>query len=298
MKRPNADTMEMLSYAIRGAITATPGSVLYVADYSSIEARVLLWLAGDEAALDIFRSGRDIYCEMARSIYGYECTKEHKDERALGKVAVLGLGYQMGAAKFQDTAFVMGGITIDEEMAQQVVQAYRTKFVKVKEMWWETEAAAIEAVSSKKPVVNGYTTWFREGRFLFCVLPSGRRLAYPDPQLKPNMTPWGEMRTALTFSGVNPISHKWQRTHTYGGSLVENITQAVARDLMAAALLRCEHSDTYVPVLSVHDEMIAEAEEGTGSVAEFETLMAETPPWADSLPVACKGWTGFRYAKN
>lgn len=292
------DLMEVLSYAVRGAITATPGRMLYVADYAAIEARVLLWLAGDEAALDVFRAGRDIYCEMAREIYGYECDKtHHPSERALGKVAVLGLGYQMGPAKFVDTALLMGGVTIDEEMAQQVVTAYRAKFHLVKSMWYATEEAAIEAVCTGKPIQNGYTIWEVQGRFLYCTLPSGRRLAYPDPKVAPKMTPWGDMKSQLTFMGTHPLSHKWVRQHSYGGSLVENITQAVARDLMAAALLRCEHSDTYVPVLSVHDEMIAEAVEDTGSVEEFERLMAALPDWADGMPVAAEGWTGMRYHK-
>jgi DNA polymerase len=290
--------MEVLSYAVRGAITASPGRVLYVADYAAIEARVLLWLAGDEAALNIFRGGGDIYLEMAETIYDHPCSKsEHPAERALGKVAVLGLGYQMGASKFVDTAFLMGGVTIDEEMAQQVVDAYRAKFPLVKAMWYATEEAAIEAVCMGKPVVNGYTTWRMAGRFLQCVLPSGRALSYPDPQVKPKMTPWGEMKSQLTFMGTHPLSHKWVRQHSYGGSLVENITQAVARDLMAAALLRCEYSDTYVPVLSVHDELIAEAKVGTGSVREFEELMAALPDWAEGLPVTAEGWTGFRYHK-
>lgn len=294
---PPENLMEVLSYAIRGAITASPGHVLYVADYAAIEARVLLWLAGDETALETFRDGRDIYLEMAASISGRVCTKADKDERALGKVAILGLGYQMGAAKFQDTALVMGGVTIDEDMSQQVVDAYRAKFWRVKDMWRETEEAAIEATCTKRPVVNGYTTWVREGKFLFCELPSGRRLAYPFPETRPTMTPWGDMRTQLTFMGVSQLAHRWQRTHTYGGSLVENITQAVARDLMAAALLRCEHSEIYTPVLSVHDEMIAEAVDGTGNVREFEALMAEVPDWAEGLPVAAEGWSGFRYRK-
>lgn len=291
------DVMEVLSYAVRGAITATPGHVLYVADYASIECRVLLWLAGDDDALDTFREGKDIYLEMASDIYGREIMKTDKEERALGKVAVLGCGYSMGAGKFQDTAFVMGGITIDEEMAQRTVDAYRAKFWRVKNMWYETEQAAIEATLTKRPVINGYTTWLREGKFLYCVLPSGRRLAYPFPETRPKMTPWGEMRTQLTFMGVHPLSHKWVRQHTYGGSLVENITQAVSRDLMAAALLRCEYSDIYTPVLSIHDEIVAEVPVGTGDVREFETLMAEVPKWGEGLPVVAEGWTGSRYHK-
>lgn len=203
----------------------------------------------------------------------------------------------MGAARFVDTALCMGGVTIDEDMAAQVVQAYRSKFFRVKNMWLETEQAASEAVLTKRSIVNGYTTWVKEGRFLYCVLPSGRRLSYPDPELRPRRMPWGDIKPSLTFMGVDPHTHQWTRQTTYGGMLVENITQAVSRDLMAEAMLRCAHSDVYQPVLSVHDEIVAEALQGTGCVEEFEQLMATVPDWADGCPVAAEGWTGVRYHK-
>ena len=106
------------------------------------------------------------------------------------------------------------------------------------------------------------------------------------------------MRTQLTFMGTHPLSHKWVRQHTYGGSLVENITQACSRDILAAALLRLEYSDTYTPVLSIHDESVCEAKAGEGSLEEFEGLMTELPEWADGLPVAVDSWSGFRYKKG
>ena len=109
--------------------------------------------------------------------------------------------------------------------------------------------------------------------------------------------PWGEMKGVLTYETVNQYNRQWQRQQTYGGMLVENITQAVARDLMAEAMLRCERSGVYTPVLSVHDELIAEAPIGAGTVHAFEQLMAECPSWAEGCPVVAEGWNGARYRK-
>lgn len=288
--------MLMLSEGLRGAICAAPGRQLYVADYAAIEARVLLWLAEDEAGLDIFRSGRDIYCEMATDIYKRPITKHDKAERQLGKATVLGCGYQMGGSKFVDTAAAYG-VIIDEPFSFQVVDAYRTKFWRVKDLWYAQQNAAIEAVDAQEPVEAGPVTWVPTPEFLYCELPSGRRLAYPDAQVVEREVPWGGTKPALTYMGVNPYNRQWQRQHAYGGMLVENITQAVARDLMAEAMLRMERGGLYQPVLSVHDELIAEADLEKGDVHEFEQLMAECPPWATGCPVVAEGWVGERYHK-
>lgn len=294
---PKATVMEVLACALRGAIVAPSGKQLYVADYASIEARVLLWLAREEAAVKLIRSGGDLYCDMAASIYDRPVTKEDKAERALGKIAVLGLGYQMGPSKFQATCATVK-IDVDDELAQQVVDAYRSKYWRVKQLWWDTEDAAKEAVQRKGHLVKqDRVSWQRVGNFLYCVLPSGRRLAYPFPELRERATPWGEMKWALTYKGVNPYNRQWERQTSYGGMLVENIVQAISRDLMAAALLRCEVSGIYTPILSVHDEVIAEAPLGVGSVEQFEALLTELPPWAKGCPVGAEGWKGTRYRK-
>jgi Mesyanzhinovviridae DNA polymerase I len=290
------DVMEALSNGLRGAIIAAPGHQLYVADYAAIEARCVLWLASDEDALGIFRRHEDIYKDMAADIYGIEMLEVTGDQRQHGKQAVLGCGYQMGWSKFQATC-AKYGIIIDDETAQRIVSAYRSKYWRVVDQWTIQENAAIQATTTRKPVKAGYITWLREGDYLYAELPSRRRLAYPFPEIRARETPWGATKQALTFLGVNPYTRKWSRMTTYGGSLVENIVQAIARDLMAEAMLRCEKSGTYVPVLSVHDEMIAEAKIGTGSVAEFEALMAECPEWAEGCPVEAAGWTGIRYRK-
>ena len=111
------------------------------------------------------------------------------------------------------------------------------------------------------------------------------------------MTPWGAEKESLTFMGMNTYTRKWERQTTYGGSLVENITQAIARDIMAEAMMRCEQSGVYVPVLTIHDEVVAEALRGDGSVHDFEQLVAKCPEWAPGCPIAAEGWAGVRYRK-
>lgn len=288
--------MEALSAGLRGAIVAPPGKQLYVADFASIEARVLLWCAGDEDALDIFRNHQDLYCDMASSIYHRPITKADKDERALGKIAVLGLGYQMGASKFLDTCAKFG-IVITMELAEQVVAAYRAKYWRVKQLWYDQEAAAIAAVESRSPVQCGCVRWELRGAILFCVLPSGRRLAYIEPRVKTQMMPWGKEKAVLSYMGVDGYTHQWRRQPVYGGLIVENIVQAISRDLMADGMLRAEATGVYRIVLSVHDELIGEADLGAGSVQEFEQLMSAIPDWADGCPVEAEGWAGTRYHK-
>jgi DNA polymerase len=201
----------------------------------------------------------------------------------------------MGWSKFQVTAAKAGSVLTDA-FAQEVVKTYREKFHRVKSLWYDQEAAACRAVQQPgKQVWAGKIRWKCEGRFLYCVLPSGRRLAYPDPEIRPKMTPWGEEKPSLTYKGINQLSHKWERQTSYGGMLVENIVQAVSRDLMACAMLRIERTGIYEVVLTVHDEIIAESD--CGAITEFERLMAECPDWADGCPVAVDGWTGPRYKK-
>lgn len=202
----------------------------------------------------------------------------------------------MGAPKFMDTV-AKYGIIISLEFAQQVVEAYREKYWRTKQLWQDQEAAAIKAVQTKRPVEAGKVLWFVDGDFLFCELPSGRRLAYPFPFVSMQPTSWGKDKLTLQFKTTNPKTRQWVTQKTYGGMIVENITQAVARDLIAAALLRLEAHPVYAPILSVHDEALAEAELGTGNVEEFEHLVSQLPDWAEGLPVAAEAWKGLRYRK-
>lgn len=318
--------MEALSAALRGAIVAAKGHVLYVADFASIEARVLLWCADDQKGLDLFRNHEDMYCDMASDIFGYPTNKaDHPKERGLGKIAILGLGYQMGPSKFVDSC-EKAGIIIPEDiyceecgngLAQhakanhpfdgdaddtvmtgvKVVTAYRTKYWRVVQMWKDQETSAIAAVQSRQPVACGPVTWIYKAPFLYCELPSGRRLAYNEPRVKSTMMPWGKMKDVLSYMGVDGYTHQWRRQPVYGGLLVENIVQAISRDLMAHGMMCAEATGVYKMVLSVHDELIAEAKAGAGSVREFEQLMSTIPDWGAGCPVEAEGWTGTRYHK-
>jgi DNA polymerase len=291
------DLMGALSQALRGAIIAPPGRQLYVADYASIEARCVMWLANDENALNMFRRHEDIYCDMASDIYGRTITKADGPERQMGKQAILGLGYQMGAPKFQATC-ALYGMDVSDELAARVVATYREKYWRVRDMWQEQQEAAMEAVLHRgRRVRAGRVRWFVAGDYLYCELPSGRRLAYPEPRVMDWPTSWGQDKMAMTFTGINPYSRQWQRRAAYGGLLVENITQACARDLMAHAMMQCDAQGTYELVLSVHDELISETDIGVGSVQEFLTLLTKPPVWALDCPIEAEGFCCTRYKK-
>ncbi len=329
------DVMQLAQALIRPTLTAAPGQDLICADFASIEARVLLWLAGETEGVELFRSGADIYLDMATTIYERAVTKADKKERQVGKTAILGLGFGMGAPKFKATCAIQAKVEIDKKLARKVVKTYRAKYPNVKEFWYATERAAIAALQTGNPVEYGKTTWFTRDKFLHCRLPSGRLLSYPYPTLViepayiyPCIDEDGK-ETSIMIVGRNqperrakkraededlrivgpPIEReksvlthmavvkgKWLREATYGGKLVENIVQATARDLMAEAMLRLEDSG-YPVILSVHDEVISEVPEGFGSLEEYEQIMAQVPEWAEGCPVAAEGWRGKRYRK-
>lgn len=178
---------------------------------------------------------------------------------------------------------------------------YRARYPEVAAMWDDQEAAAIAAVQSpgrRVDVHRGRNAYLFEDRFLKMILPSGRCLHYPDPSVKMKPVPWNkdEYRPELRFMSSLP-GGGWVPQGTYGGMLVENLTQATARDLMAQAMVRCDDHPKYDVLMSVHDELIAECPIGTGNVKEFEQLMAETPAWAHGCPVDAEGWVGKRYRK-
>lgn len=367
------DIMQFLSHALRGAIIPRPGFHLMVADYSAIEARCVLWLAEATGALDVFRTGGDIYCDMATGIYGYDVQKKtHPNERQFGKQAILGLGYGMGFVTFlltckkydisftveqvkgivgavqykELTKWVRGQLNLDNDaqsksskaqaarykamlrekrmnpsevvhelvLMKHTVNIYRERYEEVRKMWKAQEAAAILAVQKYKDLCKqaaekgepkptkgprvkcGKVTWFIEDDFLKCELPSGRHMCYREPRVRTKTTSWGEARPHLSYMSI--VKGKfWLRVGTYGGKIVENITQAMARDIMADAMLLAHEGDTYFPLMSVHDELVAEVAEKEGSIDEFETLMSSILPWADGCPITAEAERMTRYKK-
>jgi DNA polymerase len=293
--------MDALADSLRAMIIAKPGHELIAMDFSAIEARVLAWLAGEEKVLDIFRTHGKIYEHAASGIYNKPIDQVSKDERQIGKVAVLALGYGGGVGAFQSMARVYG-VKVADDKADEIKKAWRESHKRIVRYWYDLEGAAINAVElgvvCKAGPPERQIAFVKKGSFLWCKLPSGRVLCYPYPQIKQIDTPWGEQRSALVFMSVNGTTNKWEETKTYGGSLCENVTQAVARDLLAEALPRLEDNGFPV-VFHAHDEVVVEIATSMGQDAEHqvEQLLSTTPAWAKGLPVTAEGWRAKRYRK-
>lgn len=290
------DPMQFFSSCLRGMIVTPKGKTLFCADYNAIETRVLFWLANHEEGLTAFREGVDLYKEMAREIFRLEDVwLVTSAQRQLGKQAILGCGYGMGFKKFQKTC-EMQKQKVTPELARVAVDAYRELHFPVVELWGKYERIAILATKSKKKLRVNHTTWWVEDGFLFCELPSGRRLAYYKPQVTHVKTPYGQVRETLFHYGVDSLTKKWVLSSTYGGKLVENVVQGVARDFMASAMLKLEDAG-YDLVLTVHDEILAERENGQGSIDDFCKIMSTNPDWGLGCPLKVEGWSGNRYHK-
>lgn len=292
--------LDALADSLRGFICAAPGKELVAADFSAIEARVLAWLAGEEKVLDIFRTHGKIYEHAAAGIYNKHIDEVNKDERQIGKVAVLALGYGGGVGAFQSMARVYG-VKVEDAKADEIKKAWRDSHKHIVHYWYDLEGAAINAVElgvvCKAGPPNRQVAFVRKGSFLWCKLPSGRVLCYPYPQIKAVETPWGEQRSALVFMSVNGVTNKWEETKTYGGSLCENVTQAVARDLLAEALVRLEDNGFPV-VMHIHDEAVVEIATGMqDAVHRVEQIISAVPTWAAGLPISAEGWQGERFRK-
>jgi DNA polymerase len=280
--------LAVVSSMLRAMLRAAPGHRLMVGDFAQIEARVLVWLADQRDVLQQFARGEPVY-EIAAARFGG--TRQH------GKAQVLGCGYGMGWEKFIQAAKEMFGLDLDKELAQTIVGDYRDTNKDVVQLWWDIGDAAMNAVRAPGSVhtVKGCTFCVR-GAYLWLILPSGRPLVYAAPKIAPRKTPWGEGRDSVLAWGLNSMTRKWERRALYGGLLVENIVQALSRDLMASAMLRLE-GNGYPVILTVHDEIVCEVPNTVGTLNEFTNAMSAIPVWAKGCPVEVESWEGERYRK-
>jgi DNA polymerase len=300
IKERYGDVLGLIGDLCRSMLIPASAHRFIAGDFSAVEARVLTCLAGDMDKLETFRQfdcglGRDIYCVTAEQVLGLTDVQSKSQERALGKVFELGLGYSMGGGKLlatirkaniPDTAW----ITITE--TTRWVQKWRAQNPVIVGYWAALEAAAMAAVRNPDMTVPCRAIIFqmRDG-VLFARLPSGRELSYPAPVIKPGR--FGTQQ--ITFTNME--AGRRHGTQMYGGRWAENVTSAVARDLLVDAMKRLRAAG-YKLVLHTHDEIVAEMPIGEGSVEEFKRLLIEVPAWAQGLPVAAKVFECNRFKKD
>lgn len=290
---------DTLSQLVRTAFIPAPGNKFIDADFSAIEARVIAWLAHEQWALDVFRTHGKIYEAQASQMFGVpiDRIKKGNPEYALrqkGKVATLALGYQgSSGALINMGALKMG---IPESDLPDIVNKWRRSNRRVVDLWHKVENAALETVSTGKQTAAQCLLFSLEfdkyNKFLTVLLPSGRKLYYCQPQI--TRDDFG--RPKLQYWGQNQTTHQWQLTDTYGGKLVENCVQAIARDCLAINIDRLEAAG-YKVVFHVHDEVVIDAPQSQ-KLEDVIEIMRTPIPWARGLPLNADGWEGQYFTKD
>lgn len=286
--------MSVISDCIRGFLV---GEDLIAADWANIEGRVLCWLAGEEWKIKAFRDfdagiGPDMYLLSYSTSFFIAIEKVTNDQRQIGKVTELSMGFQGGVGAFQ--AMAKGyGVVVTDARADEIKVAWRNAHPRIQAYWYAIEDAALKAVRNPGHAFGVRNVAFKSNRdYLMCRLPSGRVLHYPGPKIQEITTPWGAKKDAVTFMTIDD-KNRWTREKTYGGKLVENITQAVARDILAEGLINVDAAGHSI-VAHVHDEIITE---GKGHESELVKIMCKIPSWAAGLPLAATGYKAKRYKK-
>ena len=304
---------DTLSQLIRTAFVATPGNVLIDADFSAIEARVISWLAGQEWRLEVFRTHGKIYEASASQMFHVpiEKIKKGNPEYALrqrGKVAELALGYQGGvsAMRRMDTGHNLDDLSDDE--VKGIVDRWRETNSMIRDLWNIIDSAAVTVITnSGAQTIRSETTdavitlaceldVITGTRYMTILLPSGRKLYYPSPEIGVNR--WGN--PSVSYMGQNQTTKRWERVETYGGKLVENIVQAIARDCLAIAIENLEAQGLHV-VFHIHDEVVIDTPAWADEDTMLETvtkIMTKPIPWAQMLPLNADGWVDKYFKKD
>ena len=287
LKMLYTDIPDTLSQLIRTAFVAAPGSQLYVADFSAIEARVIAWMAGEEWRIEAFASGKDIYCASASQMFGVPVEKHgvNGELRQKGKIAELALGYGGGVGAL--TAMGALDMGLEEEELDPLVKAWRAASPNIVRFWWDVDRAAKKAVFEKTRSKVKNIGFRYESGFLFITLPSGRELAYVKP--REGLNKFGE--PSITYEGVGGTK-KWERLETYGPKIVENIVQGTARDILCYAMRSLREKRI---CMHIHDELVIEGQEDLGEICE---IMGRTPPWAEGLVLRADGYVTPWYKKD
>ena len=281
---------DILSQLIRTAFIPKEGTRFIISDFSAIEARVLAWLAGEQWVLDAFENGEDIYCRTASRMFGVPVEKHGVNGhlRQKGKIATLACGYQgaLGALK------AMGGIEmgLSEDELQSIVDSWREANPNIVSLWWDIDSVVKRVVKTRsKEEYKNLVISYEKG-ILFIELPSKRRLAYPKAKIGMNRF-GGE---SIVYEGI-VVGNKWDKIESYGGKFVENIVQAIARDILAEAMMRLEKKGFNI-VMHIHDEVVIESD--SSSIEEVNEIMSVVPEWADGLILDADGFESEFYKKD
>ena len=281
---------DVLSQLIRTAFIPKEGTRFIVSDFSAIEARVLAWFAGEKWVLDAFENGEDIYCRTASKMFGVPVEKHGVNGhlRQKGKIATLACGYQgaLGALK------AMGGIEmgLSEDELQSIVDSWREANPNIVSLWWNIDSVVKRVVKTRsKERYKNLVISYEKG-ILFIELPSKRRLAYPKAKIGMNRF-GGE---SVVYEGI-VVGNKWDKIESYGGKFVENIVQAIARDILAEAMMRLEKKGFNI-VMHIHDEVVIESD--SSSVEEINEIMSLVPNWAPGLILDADGFESEFYKKD
>ena len=305
LKLTYGSVSDTLSQLIRTAFVAAPGNVLIDADFSAIEARVISWLAGEEWRLEVFRTHGKIYEASASQMFGVpiERIKKGNPEYSLrqkGKVAELALGYQGSTgALINMGALDMG---IPENDLSDIVSRWREANKRIRDLWYKVDSAAVRVIVQGGSIgVNNLIfshEWDANQNtdYLTVTLPSGRKLYYNAPQIGENQ--WGN--PSISYMGMDQTTKKWKRIETYGGKLVENCVQAIARDCLAQAIEHLEAAGLPV-VFHIHDEVVIDVKPWADRDTMLNTvvkIMSRPVPWAPGLPLNADGWVGTFFKKD
>ncbi len=285
---------DVLSQLIRTAFIPAKGNRFIVADFSAIEARVIAWLAGEKWRLEVFASHGKIYEASAAQMFKVpiESIDKHSPLRVKGKVSELALGYQGGAGALVKMGALDMGLT--EEELPGLVRTWRNANPAIVRLWYDVGNAAIEAIKERSSVKFKYGMVFSyESGMFFIKLPSGRRLAYARPKIETNRFD----QPGIAYEGMDQTTKQWCRIDTYGGKLVENVIQAIARDCLRESMLRVD-AEGYNISMHVHDELVIDAPTGFGSLKQLTDIMAEPIKWAPGLLLRGDGYETNYYKKD
>jgi len=293
-------TMRELSSLVRSAIKAPHGQTFVDVDFSSIENRVGVWLAGQKDKVELFRKGLDEYKVFAsESLYRISYDEVTKEQRQISKSAVLGAMFGQGAKGLVKYAEGMG-VKLSEAQAKNAVDNYRASYSRVKELWAQCESAATQAVQNPgSPFRAGDRLVLKVAKnALWMQLPSGRLICWQRPQLELLTTPWGSEKLGVTVHSQNTYTRQWTRNALIGSSIFQSAVQGTARDFLANAMISLETAG-YEVVNSIHDEvlLLVDEEIGETAMADVTNIMTTPPSWAPDFPLAAEGWVSKRYKK-